>query len=89
MSSETNLQAATRPPLDLSALMKENAGKNYELQAEHINPANVKTLKTIGFDRCYTRAEGRLLTTTATEESHGSGLGQSSGSKTTYTISLL
>ena len=61
MSSETNLKTAARPPLDIAALVKENEGKNYELQAEHINPANVKTLKTIGFDRCYTRAEGPYL----------------------------
>ena len=61
MSSENNLNTATRPPLNLAALMKDNAGKNYELHAEHINPANVKTLKTIGFDRCYTRAEGPYL----------------------------
>jgi ornithine--oxo-acid transaminase len=50
-----------RPPLDIAALMQENAGRNYELHAEHINPANARTLKTIGFDRCYTRAEGPYL----------------------------
>jgi len=52
--------SAVRPPLDIVALAKEHAGENYELHAQHINPANVKTLKTIGFDRCYTRAEGRI-----------------------------
>lgn len=52
---------SSRPPLDLAALVKEHAGKNYELHAAHINPANVRTLKTIGFDRCYTRAEGAYL----------------------------
>jgi len=51
----------TRPPLDLAALLKEHAGRNYELHSEHINPANVRTLRTIGFDRCYTRAEGAYL----------------------------
>jgi len=63
MSSESVLKksASPRPPLDLAALVKEYAGKNYELHAEHINPANVRTLKTIGFDRCYTRAEGAYL----------------------------
>src|ERR1700744_1996115 len=59
--SHSNNSAAARPPLDIAALVKEHAGKNYELQAEHINPANVRTLKTIGFDRCYTRAEGSYL----------------------------
>lgn len=53
--------ASVRPPLDLAALVKEYAGKNYELHAKHVNPANVRTLKAIGFDRCYTRAEGAYL----------------------------
>ncbi|HTB85538.1 MAG TPA: aspartate aminotransferase family protein [Candidatus Sulfotelmatobacter sp.] len=57
MSSKSN----QRPALDIVALMKANAGKNYELHAEHINPANVRTLRTIGFDRCYVRAEGPYL----------------------------
>jgi ornithine--oxo-acid transaminase len=53
--------SASRPPLDLAALVKEFAGQNYDLHAQHINPANVRTLRTIGFDRCYTRAEGPYL----------------------------
>ncbi|HSY20020.1 MAG TPA: aspartate aminotransferase family protein [Candidatus Acidoferrales bacterium] len=63
MLSEIDLinTAAARPPLDIAALMQKHAGENYELHAEHINPANVRTLKTIGFDRCYTRAEGPYL----------------------------
>jgi len=47
--------------LDIRALLKKHEGRNYELHAEHINPANVRTLKTIGFDRCYVRAEGPYL----------------------------
>jgi ornithine--oxo-acid transaminase len=47
--------------LDIRALVEEHEGRNYELQSEHINPANVRTLKTIGFDRCYVRAEGPYL----------------------------
>ncbi len=50
-----------KPPLDIRALMQEHAGRNYELHAAHVNPANVRTLKTIGFDRCYVRAEGPYL----------------------------
>jgi ornithine--oxo-acid transaminase len=42
-------------------LLKEHEGRNYELHSEHVNPANVRTLKTIGFDRCYVRAEGPYL----------------------------
>lgn len=57
-SSETTSASA---PLDIRALIKQHEGRNYELHAEHINPANVRTLKTIGFDRCYTRAEGPYL----------------------------
>jgi ornithine--oxo-acid transaminase len=47
--------------LDIVGLMKQHAGRNYELQSEHVNPANVRALKTIGFDRCYVRAEGPYL----------------------------
>ena len=42
-------------------MLKQHAGRNYELQSEHVNPANVRALKTIGFDRCYVRAEGPYL----------------------------
>lgn len=63
MSSEPNLNspAASRPGLDIVALLKQHAGENYDLHAQHVNPANVRTLKTIGFDRCYVRAEGPYL----------------------------
>jgi ornithine--oxo-acid transaminase len=47
--------------MDVCALLKENEGRNYELHAAHINPANARTLRTIGFDRCYVRAEGPYL----------------------------
>lgn len=53
--------APPKPGLDIRALLTKHAGRNYELQAAHINPANVRTLKTIGFDRCYVRAEGPYL----------------------------
>ena len=36
--------------------------------------------------RRFARVDGRLLTMSATEESHGSGLGQSSGSTTRWTV---
>jgi len=47
--------------LDIGGLLKQHAGRNYELQSEHVNPANVRALRTIGFDRCYVRAEGPYL----------------------------
>jgi len=58
----TNLSPnAGRAPLDIGALLKQHEGRNYELHSSHVNPANVRTLKTIGFDRCYVRAEGPYL----------------------------
>lgn len=47
--------------LDIAGLLKQHAGRNYDLHAEHVNPANVRALRTIGFDRCYVRAEGPYL----------------------------
>lgn len=65
MLLDTETETQTAPPattgLDIRALLKQHAGRNYELHAEHVNPANVRTLKTIGFDRCYIRAEGPYL----------------------------
>jgi ornithine--oxo-acid transaminase len=58
---DTLLETETKPALDIRALLKEHEGRNYELHAEHVNPANVRTLKTIGFDRCYVRAQGPYL----------------------------
>src|SRR5688500_6561524 len=56
---------APKASLDIRALIEEHAGRKYDLQSAHINPANVRTLKTIGFDRCYVRAEGAYLWDTA------------------------
>lgn len=46
---------------DILGLIREAEGRNYELHEAHINPRFAKTLRTIGFDRCYTRAEGAYL----------------------------
>jgi ornithine--oxo-acid transaminase len=43
------------------AFLKENDGRQYELHQQHINPAFVKMLKTIGFDKGYVRGEGCYL----------------------------
>jgi ornithine--oxo-acid transaminase len=64
MNVNTNAQLsenARAPGLDICALLKAHEGRNYDLHAQHVNPANVRTLKTIGFDRCYVRAEGPYL----------------------------
>ena len=39
--------------------------------------------------RRFARAAGRLVTVTATEESNGSGLGQSGGARTRWSVTLL
>jgi ornithine--oxo-acid transaminase len=49
------------PPLDIRALLASQAGRNYELHTAHVNPSNARALRTIGFDRCYVRAEGPYL----------------------------
>ncbi|MCB0326224.1 MAG: aspartate aminotransferase family protein [Bdellovibrionales bacterium] len=46
---------------DLDALLSQYRGKNYQLHAQHINPAFAKVLKIIGFDRCYTSGQGAYL----------------------------
>ncbi len=46
---------------DIAALLKAHEGENYALHEAHINPTFTRMLKTIGFDRCYVRAEGPYL----------------------------
>jgi ornithine--oxo-acid transaminase len=48
-------------PLDVRQLLKANEGRNYDLHRDHVNPQFAKVLKTIGYDRCYVRAEGQYL----------------------------
>jgi ornithine--oxo-acid transaminase len=61
MLLDTEVQKPPTTGLDIRALLREYEGQNYELHSQHVNPANARTLKTIGFDRCYTRAEGPYL----------------------------
>lgn len=61
IDSEVLLENENAAGLDISALLQEHEGENYELHSQHINPSNVRTLRTIGFDRCYVRAEGPYL----------------------------
>jgi ornithine--oxo-acid transaminase len=42
-------------------LLEARAGEDYELYARTINPQFMRVLKTIGFDRVWTRAEGQYL----------------------------
>jgi len=48
-------------PLDIASLLDQNAGRNYALHTEHVNPRFAKVLHTIGFDRCYVKAKGSYL----------------------------
>ena len=48
-------------PFDLKKLIADHSGDNYRLYEQHVNPRFAKALRIIGFDRCYTRAEGAYL----------------------------
>ena len=48
-------------PLDIAKLLQEHQGRNYDLHRDHINPQFTHVLKTIGFDRCYEKAQGAYL----------------------------
>jgi ornithine--oxo-acid transaminase len=41
--------------------LRQQEGRQYDLHAEHQNPAFVKMLRTIGFDKQYVRGEGAYL----------------------------
>jgi ornithine--oxo-acid transaminase len=43
------------------AWLDAQQGRQYELHERHINPAFVKTIRTIGFDKGYVRGEGEWL----------------------------
>ena len=46
---------------DFIAWLRQHDDRAYDLHAEHVNPAFVKMLRTIGFDKCYVRGEGGYL----------------------------
>jgi ornithine--oxo-acid transaminase len=47
--------------LNIRELIEQRAGENFRLHERYLNEQMVKVLKTIGFDRHYTRAEGPYL----------------------------
>jgi ornithine--oxo-acid transaminase len=46
---------------DFFQWLEQHKGRQYDLHSEHLNPAFVKMLKAIGFDRGYVRGEGCYL----------------------------
>lgn len=60
MSAET-LPAELPLHQDFIQWLQQQQGRQYDLHARHINPAFVKMIKTIGFDKGYVRGEGCYL----------------------------
>lgn len=48
-------------PFSIKDILRERSGENYTLHSQYINPQFAKVLQTIGFDKCYERAEGPYL----------------------------
>lgn len=46
---------------DFIEWMDRQQGRQYELHSRHVNPAFVRMLRTIGFDKAYVRGEGSYL----------------------------
>src|SRR5499433_3183519 len=46
---------------DFLTWLDQQQGRQYELHGQHVNPAFVKMLRTIGFDKGYLRGEGPYL----------------------------
>ncbi len=45
-------------PFDILSLFRQRLGENANLHARYVNPAWVKSMQLIGYDRIFTRAEG-------------------------------
>lgn len=48
-------------PFDIQGIIEQRLGENYELHDRYVNRALVRVLRTIGFDKVYSRAEGAYL----------------------------
>ena len=46
---------------DLSAVLRDRHGENFELHERYLNPQLAKVVKTLGFDRFYVRGNGCYL----------------------------
>ena len=47
--------------LDIRGVLADHEGQDYDLYAQTINPQFVKMLRTIGYDRLWSRAEGAYI----------------------------
>jgi ornithine--oxo-acid transaminase len=47
--------------ISIAELLKARAGENFDLHEAHLNTQMVRVLKTIGYDRVYTRGQGPYL----------------------------
>jgi ornithine--oxo-acid transaminase len=48
-------------PFDVARTFAERSGENFALHERYMNPQLARTLRTLGFDRNYIRAEGSYL----------------------------
>jgi len=48
-------------PTPISELLKQQQGQHFDLHEQYLNNQMVRVLKTIGYDRTYTRAKGQYL----------------------------
>jgi ornithine--oxo-acid transaminase len=48
-------------PFNLSELLEQRHGENFQLHTQYLNPQLAKVVKTLGFDRFYVRGEGCYL----------------------------
>jgi ornithine--oxo-acid transaminase len=49
------------PEFDLRGLLAAHQGEDLDLYARHINPQFIRMLRTIGYDRTWSRAEGAYI----------------------------
>ncbi len=56
-----NQNAPSSDPTPFLQWLDQQQGRQYDLHADHINPAFVKMLRAIGFDKRYVRGEGPYL----------------------------
>ena len=61
MCSPAACASIVRMSLEIDKLYAERESQRYTLHARYLNEQLVRVLKTIGFDKRYTRGEGQYL----------------------------